>query len=100
MLKRGFEVENFDFNPPVNPDHAPLWKAGDLLDADALRTRMQAFEPDAVFHLAARADCDENTTVEEGYRANTDGTRNFLEAVKATPSVRRATQPPATFSHS
>ena len=51
---------------------------------------MAAFSPDAVFHLAARADCDENTTVEKGYRANTDGTANVLAAIKATPSVRRA----------
>lgn len=90
LLKRGFVVNNFDFNPPVNPDHTSLWTAGDLLDADALRTRMQAFEPEVVFHLAARADCDENTTVQEGYRANTDGTRNFLDAVKAMPTVQRA----------
>ncbi|HYR58884.1 MAG TPA: NAD-dependent epimerase/dehydratase family protein, partial [Chthoniobacteraceae bacterium] len=31
-----------------------------------------------------------NTTVEQGYRVNTDGTRNVLAAIKATPSIRRA----------
>ncbi len=94
LLKRGVEVENFDFKPPVNPNHAPLWKAGDLWDADALRMRMHAFEPDALLHLAARANCDENTTVEDGYRANTDNTHNLLDAVKATPSVRHAPKIP------
>jgi nucleoside-diphosphate-sugar epimerase len=89
LLKRGFEVKNFDINPPANPEHAELWQAGDLLDSDALCKCMHSFMPDVVFHLAARADCDENTTVEAGYRANTEGTRNFLDAVKATPSVRR-----------
>jgi GlcNAc-P-P-Und epimerase len=89
-LARGFEVANFDLSPPVNPEHAAYWQHGDLLDGNLLRDRMTSFAPDFVIHMAARADCDENTTVENGYRANTDGTRNFLDAVKATPSVKRA----------
>ena len=50
----------------------------------------QEFQPDRVLHLAARAECDENTTVEIGYRANTVGTQNVLDAIRATPSVERA----------
>ncbi len=42
-----------------------------------------------MIHLAARADCDENTTVERGYRVNTEGTKNVLEAIQATPSIQR-----------
>jgi len=90
LLSRGHEVENFDFTAPRCVEQKQKWRMGDLLDAPALRETMLAFAPDAVFHLAARADCDENTTVEEGYRANTVGTANFLAAVKATPSVKRA----------
>jgi nucleoside-diphosphate-sugar epimerase len=41
-------------------------------------------------HLAARTEMDENTTAETGFRANTQGTRNFLAAVQATPSIKRA----------
>jgi nucleoside-diphosphate-sugar epimerase len=40
-------------------------------------------------HLAARTEMDEKTTAETGFRANTQGTRNFLAAVQATPSVQR-----------
>jgi nucleoside-diphosphate-sugar epimerase len=40
-------------------------------------------------HLAARTEMDERTTAETGFRANTQGTRNFLAAVQATPSIRR-----------
>ena len=90
LLRRGDTVLNFDSSAPRCDEQAGLWRQGDLLAAAAMRRAMVEFAPEAVFHLAARADCDENTTVEAGYRANTDGTANFLEAVKATPSVKRA----------
>lgn len=90
LLRRGDTVLNFDSSAPRCNEQAGLWRRGDLLDAGALRQAMADFIPDAVFHLAARADCDENTTVENGYRVNTDGTANVLEAIKATPSVKRA----------
>ncbi len=56
---------------------------------DGLKSLLREFKPEAVLHLAARAECDENTTVETGYRANTVGTANLLEAVRTTPSVKR-----------
>ena len=90
LLQRGDSVRNFDVIAPRDANHRPCWQQGDLLEAESLRAAMTAFAPDAVFHLAARADCDENTTVEEGYRANTDGTANFLAGVKATSSIQRA----------
>lgn len=90
LLRRGDPVLNFDSSAPRCDEQAGLWRQGDLLDAEALRQAMRDFVPEAVFHLAARADCDENTTVEKGYRANTDGTANVLAAIKATPSVKRA----------
>src|SRR5471032_1661450 len=90
LLRRGDDVLNFDQAAPRCREHAACWKQGDLLDGPALRSAMTAFAPEAVFHLAARTDCDENTTVEKDYRANTEGTANFLAAVSATPSVKRA----------
>ncbi len=56
----------------------------------ALATAFREFEPELVLHLAARADCDENTTVEAGYPVNTEGTRNVLDAIRVTPSVARS----------
>ena len=90
ILRRGNRVLNFDNAAPQCTDHRIFWKQGDLLDADRLREAMDSFAPDAVFHLAARAHCDEKSTVAEGYRANTDGTANVLAAIRATPSVQRA----------
>jgi nucleoside-diphosphate-sugar epimerase len=40
--------------------------------------------------MAARAECDETTTVEEGYSVNTIGTKNVLDAIRKTPSIERA----------
>ena len=90
FASRGDTVCNLDPQPPLNPAHREFWKKADILDPAALNAALAEFSPEAVIHLAARADCDENTTVEEGYRLNTDGTRNVLAAIRATPSIRRA----------
>lgn len=89
MLARGCEVRNFDSAAPCDVRQNAFWTQGDLLDAEELRRAMDAFQPEAVFHLAARADCDEATTVEKGYRANTEGTANFLSAAKSLLSISR-----------
>ena len=89
LLAAGHDVLNFSLQAPHDPAHAPHWRKGDILDADALRAAMTEFAPDRVMHLAARTEMDEATTAETGFRANTQGTRNFLAAVQATPSVRR-----------
>jgi nucleoside-diphosphate-sugar epimerase len=47
------------------------------------------FGPQWLFHLAARADCDETTTVELGYPANTTGSINVLAAAADCPALER-----------
>jgi GlcNAc-P-P-Und epimerase len=83
-------ILNYSLHPPLKAEHKQYWRAGDILDPAMTTAAFQEFQPDRVLHLAARAECDETTTVEEGYRANTEGTRNVLEAIRATPSVQRA----------
>ena len=85
----GHEVLNFDVQPPLNAAQQRFWRKVDIMDAEGLRKELEESQPDAVIHLAARTDCDENTTVAKSYRINTDGTENLLNAVKATPSVQR-----------
>jgi nucleoside-diphosphate-sugar epimerase len=89
LLQRGHTVLNLSLASPHESSHQPLWRQVDILDADLLRQTMQDFAPDQVMHLAARTEMDEKTTAETGFRANTQGTRNFLAAVQATPSIRR-----------
>lgn len=88
-LARGYDVLNLDLVAPYDAAHNRYWRKGDIMDRDGLLRAFGEYRPDYVVHLAARADCDENTTVEKGYTANTTGTQNVLDAVKATDSVRR-----------
>lgn len=61
----------------------------DILDAEGLAKAVTGAAPDAVVHLAARIDLDEKTDL-SGYTANIEGVENLVEAVRQTPSVRRA----------
>lgn len=88
-LASGHEIKDLSLHAPLNSEYQHLWDGCDIMDSEAVRSHMQHFRPDAVLHLAARAECDETTTVQSGYRMNTDGTANVLSAVGATPSVRR-----------
>jgi nucleoside-diphosphate-sugar epimerase len=85
----GHTILNYSSHPPLNSEQTPHWQQGDILDGSATAAAFRDFQPEWVIHLAARADCDENTTVEKGYRVNTDGTKNVLDAIRTTPSVQR-----------
>jgi GlcNAc-P-P-Und epimerase len=89
LLTKGHEVMNVSDQAPHEAAHRPFWREVDILDAGLLRETMTAFAPDQVMHLAARTEMDEKTSAETGFRANTQGARNFLAAVQVTPSVRR-----------
>jgi GlcNAc-P-P-Und epimerase len=86
---QGDSILNYSLHAPLNPAQNEYWRAGDILDLPETIATFQEFQPDHVLHLAARAECDENTTLKEGYRVNIDGTQNVLEAICATPSVQR-----------
>jgi GlcNAc-P-P-Und epimerase len=90
FARDGWRILNYSIDPPLKSDHAPFWRRGDILDAPVLRSTFHEFQAELVLHLAARTECDENTTVETGYRVNTEGTRNVLDAIRTTPSIKRA----------
>jgi nucleoside-diphosphate-sugar epimerase len=85
----GCELLNLDVQPPLNPAHQKFWKKADIMNPAELEMAFAEFQPTHVVHMAARAECDETTTVEEGYAANTTGTENVLNAIKKTPSIER-----------
>ena len=60
-----------------------------ILDAARLNGIVQKFSPDALVHLAARTDLDEQTDL-VGYAANVEGVQNVIAAVRLTPSIKRA----------
>ncbi|MDD3276573.1 MAG: NAD(P)-dependent oxidoreductase [Kiritimatiellales bacterium] len=84
------ELLNMDIHSPLNPEHERFWKKVDIMNPAELGSVFSEFAPTHVVHMAARAECDENTTVEEGYAVNTIGTENVLNAIKNTGSVERA----------
>lgn len=90
LLKQGHQVLNLDRDEPLNPEHEEAHRQADILDAAAIRNEFGSFRPQWLFHLAARADCDETTTVEDGYKVNTVGAANVLAAAATSPSLERA----------
>lgn len=88
LLRQGHTVCNLDPAAPLAAAQRPCWQTSDILDQALLRSQFEKFEPTHVVHLAARTDTPEGETLER-YTQNTDGTRNVLAAVAATPSVQR-----------
>lgn len=89
VLSDGMDVLNLDVQRPPDPKHRPYWRKADVLDKKCLSRSFGDYQPSHVIHMAARTDCVEDTTVAEGYQVNTVGTSNVLQAVAASPSVRR-----------
>ncbi|MEM6910837.1 MAG: NAD(P)-dependent oxidoreductase [Verrucomicrobiota bacterium] len=88
--ERKWEVINYDIAACLNSEQEQFRIEGDLMNPEGLRETMRESAPDFVVHLAGRTDCDESTTVEDGYQANTQGTQHVLSAIRETPSVKRA----------
>ncbi|MDB5104002.1 MAG: NAD(P)-dependent oxidoreductase [Fibrobacteres bacterium] len=83
------DIVNMDIQSPMNPSQGKYLVHGDILNEGQTLEVFRKVRPTHVIHLAARCDCDENTTVKDGYKANTVGTENVLKAVKAVGTVRR-----------
>jgi nucleoside-diphosphate-sugar epimerase len=89
LLEQGHQVLNLDKSKPLDERQESLHHQADILDAAALRATFDSFRPQWLFHLAARTDCDEKTTVEKGYLVNTTGSVNVLAAAATCDSLER-----------
>jgi nucleoside-diphosphate-sugar epimerase len=89
MAARGHEIANIDIAKPVVESQAAYFQPCDILDGPALQAAFHRFQPEAVVHLAARADISHKGPVEPYYASITGGTQNVLDAAKSTPSVAR-----------
>ncbi len=89
LLEQGHRVLNLDKNKPLDASQESLHCDVDILDAKALCAAFDSFGPQWLLHLAARTDCDEATTVEAGYAANTTGSINVLNAAAASQTLER-----------
>ena len=86
-LNRGDEVLNLDIAQPRNPVLVDTAKKVDILDASQLKEAVRGFDPEYIFHLAARTDLDGESI--DGYKANTIGVKNLIEAASGVPGIRR-----------
>jgi len=87
--ERGHEILNLDIQEPRLVEQRTYWRECDIMHAGKLASVVRGFRPACVIHLAARTDCVETTTVEEGYQVNTIGTKNVLDAIRGCDSVER-----------
>lgn len=83
----GYSVQSLDIAPPRNPHHAALWRHIDVCARGSLMHAVREFNPDVLFHLAARTDLDGAAITD--YPANVAGVTNLIEAARATPSLQR-----------
>jgi GlcNAc-P-P-Und epimerase len=87
LVKQGFAVASLDRAPPLVVSGASVSYLCDILDRSHLTDCINQFGPDAIVHLAARTDL--NGKLLSSYAANMEGVSNLVEAIRATPSVKR-----------
>lgn len=84
----GHQVVNLDSVRPRNESHEQLWVPMDLLDAKALALQIAEFDPEIVFHFAARTDLRGSSVAD--YLSNTQGVVNMIEPLKGARNLRLA----------
>jgi nucleoside-diphosphate-sugar epimerase len=86
--EQGCELLNIDIREPRNGSHSRYWENVDLLDEAALIDRVVRFNPNIIFHMAARTDLEGKSLAE--YAANTTGTQHLINAISECSAVERA----------
>ncbi|MBK5230038.1 MAG: NAD-dependent epimerase/dehydratase family protein [Thermoleophilia bacterium] len=86
-VRAGHTVASLDTAPPKNSEHADIWQNVDLLDSSGLAGALRSFRPTHVFHLGARTDL--GGTSSGDYLANSVGTKNVIDAIRAAEGVER-----------
>jgi GlcNAc-P-P-Und epimerase len=87
-LDYGYTVMNIDIRPPRNASHLEFWVKSDIRNIDDIKGLIGEFNPNYVYHFAARTDLD--GTALEAYSANTDGVKNIIECLKGLKDLRHA----------
>lgn len=87
FLDRDTSVLNYDIKPPRNAAHTDHWHSADILDSNHLQKVVQDFDPDYIFHMAARTDLDGEHL--DDYAANTRGVSNIVAAAKSVAKLKK-----------
>ncbi len=86
-IKNEVEVINIDIKKPRNFEHNDFWRQVNINDIDSLRDAFYEFNPDVVFHLAARTDLDGKHI--DDYVTNTIGLQNIIDTGKKINNLKR-----------
>lgn len=81
------QIRNLDIARPRLDLHQEFWHHGDILLRGELEEDLRSFSPTHVVHLAARTDTEGKKI--EDYRVNTQGSANFISALRQCRSVER-----------
>lgn len=84
----GFEVLNYDIKEPIDKLYENKWVLGDVLDFKKLKKSLEDFNPDYVFHFAARTDLDEKNDL-NGYNTNIEGVENIVKIINDNKSIKK-----------
>ncbi len=86
LIQLGYEVVSVDIKAPRWSEHLALYKYCDIRDYEALKDVFSKFQPDEVYHLAARTDLDGRSL--DDYSSNIEGV-DVLCRVLACSSVKK-----------
>jgi nucleoside-diphosphate-sugar epimerase len=89
LSRAGSDVLGLDIREPGYRADGVQYALCDILNRARLSEAVAQFVPDALIHLAARTDLDDHAELAD-YAANVEGVANVVDAIRATPSIRRA----------
>lgn len=87
LIEQGCTVGNIDIKPPLLADHIPMWRKVHILNIDDLKSVVQKEAPEAVIHLAARAEILSKDWSK--FASIHEGTCNLIDAVSGSQSIKR-----------
>jgi nucleoside-diphosphate-sugar epimerase len=87
LVSAGHEVLNLDIRQPRNPAAPGQFIPLDILNREAFVGAVRSFDPQYIFHLAARTDLEGKTDAD--YAANIEGVSNAVGAALSAPSLQR-----------
>lgn len=88
LIKKNYNVINYDIAEPRNPDHFKYWNNINILNKEKLAFQLNIDQPEYIIHLAARTDLNEKNNL-EGYDVNIKGVENIMELSTKLKSLKR-----------
>lgn len=87
LMKNHNNILNIDIKSPSDKYHNKYWVECDILNIEKLQNIFHNYMPDYVIHFAARADVEGKTL--DDYKVNIKGTKNVLDCITKTKSIKR-----------